>query len=159
MKTERLDSQLTLRDCSEEVRREAGYTGVLQQSPGYCEEEKLKFYITSCSSCLCNSSCCLQSLDHVGHVVSESGDLKYQELELISLTFVLLFATAQPLQSCLIIPVHVKVRRPPPHLDCYSCVHMKPLSLNQPISSQCCPLQSVYKNSVIPLFRAQSLEC
>ena len=56
-------------------------------------------------------------------------------LELISLTFVLLFATAQPLQSCLIIPVHVKVRRPPPHLDCYSRVHMKPLSLNQPISS------------------------
>ena len=30
------------------------------------EEEKLKFYITSCSFCLCNSACSLQSLDHVG---------------------------------------------------------------------------------------------
>ena len=39
------------------------------------EEEKLKLYITSCSFCLCNSVCSLQSLDHVGHVVSESGDL------------------------------------------------------------------------------------
>ena len=39
------------------------------------EEEKLTFYITSCSFCLCNSLCSLQSLDHVGHVVSESGDL------------------------------------------------------------------------------------
>ena len=28
---------------------------------------------------------------------------------------------------------------------------VKPLSLNQPINSCCCPLQSVYKNSVIPL--------
>ena len=36
------------------------------------EEEKLKFYITSCSFCLCNSACSLQSLDHV---VSESRDL------------------------------------------------------------------------------------
>ena len=41
-------------------------------SPGVCpsscpfEEEKLKFYITSCSFCLCNSACSLQSLDHVG---------------------------------------------------------------------------------------------
>ena len=41
------------------------------------EEEKLKFYITSFSFCLCNSACHLQSLDHVGHVVSESGDLQY----------------------------------------------------------------------------------
>ena len=40
------------------------------------EEEKLKFYITF-FSCLCNSACPLQSLDHVGHVVSESGDLQY----------------------------------------------------------------------------------
>ena len=38
-------------------------------------EEKLKFYITSCSFCLHNSACSLQSLDHVGHVVSESGDI------------------------------------------------------------------------------------
>ena len=41
------------------------------------EEEKLKFYITSCSFCLCNSACSLQSLDHIGHVVSESGDSQY----------------------------------------------------------------------------------
>ena len=40
------------------------------------EEEKLKFYIT-CSLCLCNSACSLQSLDHVGHVVSENGELEY----------------------------------------------------------------------------------
>ena len=40
-------------------------------------EEKLKFYIISCSFCLCNSACSLQSLDHVGHIVSESGDLQY----------------------------------------------------------------------------------
>ena len=41
------------------------------------EEEKLTFYITSCSFCLCNSACSLQSLDHIGHVVSESGNLQY----------------------------------------------------------------------------------
>ena len=41
------------------------------------EEQKLKLYITSCSFCLCNSACSLQSLDHLGHVVSESGDLQY----------------------------------------------------------------------------------
>ena len=41
------------------------------------EEEKLKFYITSCSFCLCNSACSLQSLDHQGHVISEGGDLQY----------------------------------------------------------------------------------
>ena len=41
------------------------------------EEEKLKFYITSCSFCLCNSAGSLQSLDPVGHIVSESGDLQY----------------------------------------------------------------------------------
>ena len=39
------------------------------------EEKKLKFYIASCSLCLCNSACFLQSLDHIGHIVSESGDL------------------------------------------------------------------------------------
>ena len=44
---------------------------------GCDEEEKLKFYITSFSFCLCNSACSLQSLDHVGHVVSESGDSQY----------------------------------------------------------------------------------
>ena len=59
------------------------------------EEGKLKFYITS-FSCFCNLACPLQSLDHVGHVVSESGDLKYQELEFILLTLVLLFASLSP---------------------------------------------------------------
>ena len=43
----------------------------------YLEEEKLKFYITSCSFCLCNSACSLQSLDYVGHMVSKSGDSQY----------------------------------------------------------------------------------
>ena len=30
------------------------------------EKEKLKFYVTPCSFCLCNSACSLQSLDHAG---------------------------------------------------------------------------------------------
>ena len=79
------------------------------------------------TSSLCNSAFSLQSLDHLGHIVSESADLQYYNLELILLTLVLLFAVAQPLQTWLIMPVHVKVRHPPPHLD--HC------SLNQPISS------------------------
>ena len=45
--------------------------------PLVTEEEKLKFYITSFAFCLCNSACPLQSLDNVGHVGSESGDLQY----------------------------------------------------------------------------------
>ena len=45
--------------------------------PDVSEEEKLKFYITSCSFCLCNSACSLQSLHHQGHIVSEGGDLQY----------------------------------------------------------------------------------
>ena len=76
------------------------------------EEEKLKFYITSFSFCLCNSASPLQNLDHISHVVSESGDLQYWELEFISLTLVLLFAITQSLQTCLIMPVHA--RHPPP---------------------------------------------
>ena len=92
----------------------------------FIEEETLKFYITSCSFCLCNSDYSLQSLDHIGHVVSESGDLQYQKLELVSLTLVLLFAIAQPLQTSLIMPVHVKVRPSLPHLDCCSHVHDTP---------------------------------
>ena len=99
---------------------------------GNGEKKKLKYYITSCSFCLCNSACSLQSLDHVHHIVSESGDLQYEELKLISLTLVLLFATAQPLQTCLITPVHVKVPLP-----ILTAVPMcaKPQDLNQPISS------------------------
>ena len=50
---------------------------VIEASRWGNEEEKLKFYITSCSFCLCNSAFSLQSLDHVGHIVSESGDLWY----------------------------------------------------------------------------------
>ena len=50
---------------------------IIEASRGANEEEKLKFYITSCSFCLHDSACSLQSLDHVGHVVSESGDLQY----------------------------------------------------------------------------------
>ena len=50
---------------------------VIEATRGGNKEEKLKFYITSCSFCLCNSACYMQSLDHVGHVVSESGDLQY----------------------------------------------------------------------------------
>ena len=46
-------------------------------TPWTIEEEKLKFYITSCPSCLCNSACSLQNQDHVGHIVSESGGLQY----------------------------------------------------------------------------------
>ena len=51
----------------------------LSSSSSKCvsEEEKLKFCINSCSFCLCNSVCSLQSLDHVGHVASESEDLEY----------------------------------------------------------------------------------
>ena len=50
---------------------------VIEASSGGNEEEKLKFYITSCSFCLYSSACSLQSLDHVGHIVSESGNLQY----------------------------------------------------------------------------------
>ena len=56
-------------------------------------------------------------------------------MELISLTLVLLFAIPQPLQTYLIMPVHVKVRYPlfPVLTAVPKCV--KPLGLNQPISS------------------------
>ena len=49
---------------------------VCLEDPERClaKEEKLKFYITSFSFSL---PCPLQSLDHLGHVVSESGDLQY----------------------------------------------------------------------------------
>ena len=97
------------------------------------EEEKLKFYITS-FFCLCNSACSLQSLDHIDHVVLESGDLQYQELELISLTLVLLFATAQPLQTCLIMLSGQRSGIPLPILTAVPA-RVKPFSLNQSISS------------------------
>ena len=52
-------------------------TLILGKTEGRSEEEKLKLYITSFSFCLCNSACSLQSLHHVGHIVSESGDSQY----------------------------------------------------------------------------------
>ena len=131
---------------------------VTEASKGGTKEEKLKFYITSCSFCLCNSACSLQSMDHVGHVVSESGDLEYQELELISLTLVLLFAIAQPLQTCLIMSVCVKVRHPPPYLDYCSRVTKTP-QFKPAYQQLCCSLWQVYKNSVTPFLGAKSLEC
>ena len=42
------------------------YRQTLYQLSYEGEEEKLKFYITSCSFCLCNPACSLQSLDHIG---------------------------------------------------------------------------------------------
>ena len=92
-------------------------------SPG-AEKEKLKFYITSFSFCICKLACPLQSLDHIGHVVSESGDFQYWEQEFISLTLVLFFAITQPLQTCLIMPV--QIRHPPPHLDHCSRAYKTP---------------------------------
>ena len=88
------------------------------------EEGTLKFGMTSFPFCLYNSACPLQRLDHGGHVVSESGDLQYWELEFISLTLVLLFAITQLLQTRLIMPV--QARHPLPHLDCCSCMHETP---------------------------------
>ena len=67
------------------------------------EEEKLKFYITSCSFCFCNSAGSLQSLDHVGHVVSEHGDftrrcsLSHSPLSCSSK----LLSPCKPVSSCL----------------------------------------------------------
>jgi len=68
-------------DCSHEIKTLAPWKKSYDQlsilKSRDFEEEKLKLYITSCSFCLCNSVCSLQSLDHVGHVVSESVDLQY----------------------------------------------------------------------------------
>ena len=50
---------------------------VIEASRRGNEGEELKFYITSCSFSLCNSAYSLQSLDHIGHLVLESGDLQY----------------------------------------------------------------------------------
>ena len=61
---------------------------------GGIEEEKLKFYITSCPFCLCNSACTLQSLDHIG--LRKSG---LTILGTGAYLPVLLFTIAQPLQT------------------------------------------------------------
>ena len=90
------------------------------------EEEKLKLYITSCSFCLCNSACSLQSLDHVGHVVSESGDLIVLGTGAYLTHSCPALCNCPAPATCLIMPVCVKVRHPPLHLDCCSCVHETP---------------------------------
>ena len=80
---------MTNLECIKKQRHHFADIGPYSQGYGLCsshiqmwkldhkegEEEKLKFYITSCSFCLCNSAFSLLSLDHVGHVVSESGNL------------------------------------------------------------------------------------
>ena len=53
------------------------------------------------------------------------GILQARTLEWV--TLVLLFAIVRPLQTCLIMPVCVKVRHPPPHLDCCSHARLNPL--------------------------------
>ena len=113
---------------------------VIEASRGGNEEEKLKFYITSCSFCLCNSAGSLQSLDHVGHVVSESGDSKYWELELILLTLVLLFVIAAS-ANLLNHECPCKDQTSPSQSwPLFPHAHEKLLSSNQPISSSCCAL-------------------
>ena len=92
-----------------------GSRQLLRQRDG--DKEKLKFHTTSCPFRLCNSPHSLQSLDHIGHAASEGGAVQSEELELISLTLVLLFAVARPPQACLIVPGCVKVWHPPPHLN------------------------------------------
>ena len=52
------------------------WSGIAGSFSGF-EEEMLNFYKTSFSFCHCNSACPLQSLDHVGDIVLESGDLQY----------------------------------------------------------------------------------
>ena len=74
------------------------------------EREKLKFTIASYSLCFCNSASSLQSLDHIGHIVLENGDLQQcLELKLIILKLALLLQLSSndnPLQdSCLENPM------------------------------------------------------
>ena len=69
---------------------------------------KSKFYMISCSFCLCNSACSLQSLDHVGHTQSQkvgTDNTRNQSLSHSPLSCSL--ESPQPLQTCLIMPVHV----------------------------------------------------
>ena len=69
------------------------------------EEDKLKFYITSCSFGLCNSACSSQSLDQVGlrkwglTVLGIGAYLTHPCPALYNFTTVLLFTIAQPLQT------------------------------------------------------------
>ena len=129
----------------------------------YIEEEKLKVYVTSCSFCLCNSACSLQSLDYVGHVVSESGDLFTIPGTGAYLTHPCPALCNCPAPANLLnhaCPCKGQASRSGIPLPILTAVPVCGTpQLKQPISSQCCPLQSVYENSVTPLFRAQSLEC
>ena len=62
------------------------------------EEEKLKFSTTSGSFSLCNLVCSLQSLDHVGHVVSGKRGLltMFRAETSLSLTFAPLLQLPRP---------------------------------------------------------------
>ena len=95
----------------------------IEASRGGNEEEKLKFYLTSCSFCLCNPACSLQSVDHVG-------------LRKWGLT---------------ILRTGAYLTHPCPAL-CNRSSSCKPA--NQ-LNHACLCI----KNSVTPLFGAQSLEC
>ena len=88
-----------------------------------CENKKLKCYITSCSFCLCNPACSLQSLDHIG-------------LRKWALT---------------ILGAGAYLTHPCPAL----CNRPSPCKLAN-LLNHACPC---IKNSVTPLFGAQSLEC
>ena len=98
------------------------------------EEEKLKFYVTSCSFCLCNSAFSLQSLDHVGHIVSEKWGLNNTKNW---------SSSHLPLSCSLQLPGLANLLNhacpckgqasPSPSWLLFLC--MKPLSLNQPINS------------------------
>ena len=50
------------------------------EEASYCEEEKLKFYITSFSFCLCNSACLLQSLGRPDYLSSLGRSLKSKKV-------------------------------------------------------------------------------
>ena len=83
------------------------------------EEEKLKFYITSCPFRLCISACSLQSGSHRPHSLRKWG------LTVLG-TGAYLTHPCPALCNCpapahrFIMPVRVKARLPPPHLDCCS---------------------------------------
>ena len=96
---------------------------VIEASRGENEEEKLKFYITFGSFCLCNPACSLQSLDHVC-------------LRMWGLTILGTGAYFTHLCPAL-------CNRPNPCKPANSLNHA-------------CPC---IKNSVTPLFGAQSLRC
>ena len=96
---------------------------VIEASRGGNKEEKLQFYITSCSFCLCNPACSLQSLDHVG--------LRKWGLTIVG-------TGAYLTHPCSAL-----------------CNHPRPRKPTNPFNHAC----PCIKNSVTPLFGAQSLRC